>query len=63
MHFLPRKNLMHFFVKQSFFPSDLFRFWSLGYPGVRGLGWRGHTCVKNLPRVDVEVCAKFVVHL
>jgi len=26
-----------------------FGFWSLGYPGVQGLGWRGHTCVKKLP--------------
>jgi len=36
---------------------DLLRVWSLGYPEVRGLGRRGHTCVKNL--VGVEVCAKF----
>jgi len=27
--------------------------------GVRGLGWRGQTCVKNLPQVVGEVCAKF----
>jgi len=26
---------------------------------VRGLGWRGHTCIKNLPRVVGEACAKF----
>jgi len=32
--------------------------WSLGYPGSGGLGWRGHTYVKNLPQVSVEVCAK-----
>jgi len=42
------------FVKQSFFSSDRFRFWSLRYPGVRGLG-----CVKNLSWVGVEVCSKF----
>jgi len=23
------------------------------------LGWRGHACVKNLPRVGGEVCAQF----
>jgi len=23
------------------------------------LGWQGHACVKNLPRVGREVCAKF----
>jgi len=40
------------FVKQSFFSSDLFRFWSLGYTG-------GHTCVKNPPLASVQVCAKF----
>jgi len=48
-----------FYFTQSFFSRDLFRYWSLRYPGVRGLGWQGHTCVKNLPRVGVEVCAKF----
>jgi len=31
----------------------------LGYPRVRGWGWWGHTCVKNLSRVGVEVCTKF----
>jgi len=35
-----------FYVPQSFLSHDLFGFWSLGYPGV---GWIGHTCVKNLP--------------
>jgi len=25
-----------------------------------GLDWQGHNCVKNLPQVSVEVCAKFV---
>jgi len=49
----------HFFEKQSFFSSDLFRFWSLEYPRVRGPGWLGHTCVKNLSGVGVEVCTKF----
>jgi len=48
-----------FFVKQSFFSRDLFRFWSLGYLGVWRLIWRDQTCVKNLPWVDVEVCTKF----
>jgi len=37
-----------FFVKQSFFSSDLFRFWSLGYLGIRGANWQGRTCIKNL---------------
>jgi len=46
-----------FFVRQSFFSSDLFWFWRLGYPGVRRLGWRGHTCVENLPWVGS--CTKF----
>jgi len=31
----------------------------LKYPGIRGLGWQGQTCVKNLPQVGVEVCTKF----
>jgi len=51
---LPRKNLMSLrnpsrtlFVKQSFFSSDLFRFWSLGYPRVQGSAWQGHCC--NFP--------------
>jgi len=48
-----------FFVKKSFFSNDLLRFWSLGYYGVRGLGWHGHTCFKNPPRVCVGVCTKF----
>jgi len=43
-----------FFVKQSFFYSDLFRFWILGYPRVRGSVWRGHLYKKNLPLVGVE---------
>jgi len=32
-----REKFNAFFVKQSFFSSDLLRFWSLGYPGVKGL--------------------------
>jgi len=44
-----REKFNAFFVKQSFFFNDMFRFWSLGYPRYRGLGWQGHTCVKNLP--------------
>jgi len=50
------KNLMSimspiwtFYVTQSFLSPDLFGFQSLGYPGVQGLGWRGHACVKNIP--------------
>jgi len=35
------------------------RFWSLGYPRVRGSGWWGHAYVRNPPLVGVEVCAKF----
>jgi len=31
----------------------------LGYPRVQGFSWRGHACVKNLPRVGRENCAKF----
>jgi len=30
-----------------------------GTLGSRGQGWRGHACVKSLPRVGGEVCAKF----
>jgi len=51
-----REKFNAFFVKQSFFSRDLPRFWSLRYPEGRGLGWQGHTCVKNLPQVRVEVC-------
>jgi len=51
-----------FFVKQSFFSSDLLRFWSLGYPGVKGSDCRGQTCVKNLSGVGAEVFAKFAGH-
>jgi len=54
-----RKKFNEFFVKQYFFCSDLLMFCSLGYPGVRGSGWWGHACVKNLSWVGVEVCAKF----
>jgi len=37
----------------------LLEFWSLRYPGVRGLGWCRHACAKNHPWVGGEVCAKF----
>jgi len=47
-----------FYVTQSIFSRDLFRFWNLGYPAVRGSDWQG-AFVKNLPRIDVEVCTKF----
>jgi len=42
-----------------FFSRDLLRFWSLWYPRVQGLGWRCHTCVKNLPIICGKVCTKF----
>jgi len=51
------KSHIWYFCKAKFFSNDLF--WSLGYPGVRGLGYQGQTCVKNLSWVGVEVCAKF----
>jgi len=38
----------------------MFRFWSLGYLGVRESGWQGHWSKKNLPRVGVEVCKNLV---
>jgi len=38
-----------FFINQSFSSCGLFRFWSLGYPRVRWLGWQAQTCVQNLP--------------
>jgi len=31
----------------------------LGYPGIQGFDWHDHACVKNLPQVGEEVCAKF----
>jgi len=38
--------------------KDIFGAW--GTQGLMGwVGRAGHTCVKNLPRVGVEVCAKF----
>jgi len=49
----------HFTLQQSFLCHDPFGFWSLGYTGAQGSGWRGHACVKNLPLVGGEVCAKF----
>jgi len=59
--FAVQQKFNAFFVKQTFFSSDLFKFWSLGYPGVRESGWQSHTCVKILPQVGVEVCSKFGV--
>jgi len=44
-----RVPIQTFYVTQTIFSSDQFRFWSLGYPGINGLGWRSHSCVKNLP--------------
>jgi len=50
-----QKKFNAFFVKQSFFSSDLFMFWSLGYPGVG----RVILVLRIFPdRVGVEVCAK-----
>jgi len=54
---LPQEKFNAFFVKQSFFSSDRFRFWSAQGSGDRFGG--GHTCVKDLHRVGAEVCAKF----
>jgi len=39
---------------QSFLSLDPFGVW-----GTPGLSLQGHACVKNLPRVGGEVCAKF----
>jgi len=39
-----------FFVKQSFFSSDLLRFWSLVYPRVRG--WVGRVIVVKNPSLS-----------
>jgi len=52
-------HICTFYVTQSFLSRDPFGFWSLGYPGIQGLGWQGYACVKNLPWVGGEVCAKF----
>jgi len=43
------RNISWVGLKHSYFSSDLFRFWCLGYPRVRGLGWRCHARTKNLP--------------
>jgi len=48
-----RGKILCIFCEAKFFSGDLFRFWSLGYPGVSWPGWRGYTCDKNLPRVGV----------
>jgi len=48
-----------FYITQSFLSRDPFGFLSLGYPGVQGSSWQGHACVKKLPWVGGEVCAKF----
>jgi len=54
----PTGPIWTFYVTQSFLSRDPFGFWSLGYPGVQGRVC-GHACVKNLPRIGGEVCAKF----
>jgi len=54
-----RVPIWTFHVTQGFFSRDLFMFWSLGYPRVRGSGWWSHSCVKNLPWLGVEVGTKF----
>jgi len=48
-----------FFVTQNFFIYDLLRFWSLGDPRGRGLGWWGHVYIKNTMRGGAEVSTKF----
>jgi len=40
-----------FFVKQSFFSSDLFRFWSLEYPGSGGRFGRVILVLKTFPEL------------
>jgi len=49
----------HFTLHKVFSPVTLKGFGVWGTQGSRGLGWRGHTCVKDLPWVGGEVCAKF----
>jgi len=44
-----RVPIQTFYFTQSFFIWDLPRFWSWGYPGVRGLSWRDHICVMYIP--------------
>jgi len=39
------------FCKAKFFSTNLFRFWSLGYPEVRGSGWWGHTWLSTFPEL------------
>jgi len=59
-----------FFVKQSFFSGNLFRFWKLGYLRVRGLAWVGGLIdvkrtfpelvwrsLQNLVEMGLAVCA------
>jgi len=48
-----------FYVTQSFISCDPFGFWSLGSPGVKGLGWQGHACVKNLPELEWRLVWRF----
>jgi len=55
---LPGKNLMSLRHPSGHFTLHKgFRVWST--PGFRGRVGEGHACVKNLPRVGGEVCAKF----
>jgi len=57
-----RVPIQTFYVIQSFFSHDLLRFWSLGYPGIRESGWKGHTCelvwrsIQNLVEIGTAVC-------
>jgi len=62
---LPGKNLMslchlsgHFTLNKVFSSVTHLGFRVWGTTGVQGLGWRGHTCVKNLPRVFREGLCK-----
>jgi len=45
-----REKFHTFFVKQSFFSSDLLSFWSLGYSRVTGSGWWGPTFPESVER-------------
>jgi len=50
---------MHFLSSKIFSPVICLGFRVWGTPGSGGSGWQGQTCVKHLPQVGVEVCAKF----
>jgi len=37
-------SIWTFYITQSFLSLDPFGLWSLEYPGIQGLGLRGHAC-------------------